>query len=74
VSKWLYSAVFLSVTATALSPVAWADSGAAAASSSSEESAGELVVISATRVPMPQSEVVSSVTVITANEIAAKQS
>jgi vitamin B12 transporter len=71
VSKLLFSTVVLSVTA--LSPGAWADSGAGE-SSSSEESAGDSVVISATRVPTPESEVASSLTVITAGEIAARQS
>ncbi|HEY6927182.1 MAG TPA: TonB-dependent receptor plug domain-containing protein, partial [Steroidobacteraceae bacterium] len=72
-SKSLFSAVFLSVTATALSPGVWADSGAADASSS-EEGGGDLVVVSATRVPTPESEVASSLTVITADDIAARQS
>jgi vitamin B12 transporter len=73
VSKSLFSAVVLSVTATALAPAAWADSSAPD-SSSAGESGGDLVVISATRVPTPESEVASSVTVITAADIASKQS
>ena len=45
-----------------------------AASESLEEGNADLVVVSATRIPTPESEVASSVTVITADDIAAKQS
>ena len=73
-SKSLSLAVALSFTVTALSPVAWADADAGTANSSSDENNGELVVVSATRIPTPESEVASSMTVITAADIAAKQS
>jgi vitamin B12 transporter len=74
VPKSLSLAVALSVTVAALSPVAWADADAGAAAGSSEENNGELVVVSATRIPTPESEVASSMTVITSADIAAKQS
>ena len=73
-SKSLSLAVALSFTVTALSPVAWADADAGTAGASSDENNGELVVVSATRIPTPESEVASSMTVITAADIAAKQS
>lgn len=72
VSKSFFSAVVLSIAATGLSPSSWAAAGAADSSSSGES--GDLVVISATRVPTPESEVASSLTVITADDIAARQS
>jgi len=74
VSRLLFSAVLLWATATALSPRAWAGSGAPDSSSSGEGGGGEAVVISATRVPTPESEVASSLTLITAADIAARQS
>ena len=73
-SRLLFSAVLLWATATALSPRAWAGSGAPDSSSSEEAGGGEAVVISATRVPTPESEVASSLTLITADDIAARQS
>ncbi len=73
-SKSLSLAVALSFAVTALSPVAWADADAGTAGASSDENNGELVVVSATRIPTPESEVASSMTVITAADIAAKQS
>ena len=73
-SKSLFAAVFLSFTATAPAPGAWAADSGAADASSADAGNGETVVVSATRVPTPESEVASSVTVITADDIAAKQS
>jgi vitamin B12 transporter len=46
----------------------------AAAAAESEESGADTVVISATRIPTPESQVASSMTVITADDIAARQS
>jgi vitamin B12 transporter len=47
---------------------------ALAAAAEAYESGGETVVVSATRTPTPESEVASSITIITADDIAAKQS
>lgn len=46
----------------------------ALAAAAADESGGGTVVVSATRVPTPESQVASSLTVITADDIAAKQS
>jgi len=45
-----------------------------ASAADANEAAGETVVVSATRTPTPESQVASSVTVITADDIQAKQS
>jgi vitamin B12 transporter len=45
----------------------------AAAASAADEGSSETVVVSATRIPTPISEVASSITVITADDIAARQ-
>lgn len=81
-SKSLFLTLVLSLCAGALSPVSRAESGgdasvgsdSAAGGCCADETNGGIVVVSATRIPTPQSEVASSVTVITANDIAAKQS
>jgi vitamin B12 transporter len=59
---------FLSIAAP-LALVAFAGGASAA-----DEGAAESVVVTATRIPTPESEVASSITVITADEIAAMQS
>jgi vitamin B12 transporter len=53
-----------------LASTVWGD---ASAGSPAEET-NDIVVVSATRIPTPESEVASSMTVITADDIAAKQS
>jgi vitamin B12 transporter len=47
---------------------------ACAADATADETNNETVVVTATRIPTPESEVASSMTVITADDIAAKQS
>ena len=47
---------------------------ACAADTAADETNGEAVVVTATRIPTPASEVASSMTVITADDVAAKQS
>src|SRR5262245_61932428 len=61
--------------ATALSLGAGVAAAAAADSPNSPDSpdAAESVIVSATRIPTPESELASSVTVITADQIAAQQ-
>src|SRR2546429_9825902 len=49
---------------------AWAGSGAQAAA---DAEALQLIVVAATRIPTPEAELASSVTVVTADEIAAQQ-
>ena len=49
---------------------AWAGSGAQAAA---DAEALQLIVVTATRIPTPEAELASSVTVVTADEIAAQQ-
>jgi vitamin B12 transporter len=66
VSKSLSLAVALSFSATLLSPAARADAAP-------DENNADIVVVSATRIPTPVSEVASSMTVITADDIAARQ-
>jgi vitamin B12 transporter len=46
----------------------------AGAASAADEGTADTVVVTATRIPTPEAEVASSITVITADEIAAKQS
>jgi vitamin B12 transporter len=47
---------------------------ACAADTAADETNGETVVVTATRIPTPESEIASSMTVITADDVAAKQS
>ena len=51
-----------------------ASAEAADATAEADEGNRDLVVVTATRIPTPESEVASSMTVITADDVAAKQS
>ncbi len=48
--------------------------GLATAANMADDNGGDTVVVTATRIPTPEAEVASSITVITADDIAAKQS
>ena len=76
--KSLFLAVALSLTTGALSPIVRAEEASPGAAAGPDSTAApfadETVVVSATRIPTPESEVASSMTVITAKDIAAKQS
>jgi vitamin B12 transporter len=54
-------------------PIVWVAAGNVDAAAADSSDDFESVIVSATRVPTPESEVASSVTVVTAEEIAARQ-
>jgi vitamin B12 transporter len=67
--SWLFSAAALTVLAVAASDARGADADA----DSSDAELPQTVVVTATRIPTPELEVASSITVITAEDIEAKQ-
>jgi vitamin B12 transporter len=70
----LVGTAILAVLATPVVAAEPADStGPADSSESTPESTPESIIVSATRLPTPELEVASSVTVVTAEEIAARQ-
>jgi vitamin B12 transporter len=73
--SWVFAAFLaaIGVCAAAAEAPGTAESAPASAPESASESASESVIVSATRLPTPELQVASSVTVITADDIAARQ-
>ena len=71
--SWVVSSVWAVILAASMSPAMAAEDEDSPGSDSPDSDAPQPVIVSATRLPTPEPEVASSVTVITAEEIGARQ-